>query len=267
MRYGASRRWRWPLLGQPSSRCCGPHRGPATLHRELAGSRCNLLCVSDERFDEAAFEAQTVGRTDADRDLLVLDSPNSRRGTFRRLREAQAAAEKAKALLWTSAVQLQLLDYFYYTALTLAALYDDAPADHQAEWRELLLRIENNCANGPISIADLRRQAALVSAEIARLEGRDLEAMRLYEHAIQMARENGFVQYEALAHELTARFYAARGFEKIAGVYLKTHATVIVVGAPRARSGSRAIPAAVYAMIPLLCRPTATLARPTAVGR
>ena len=39
--------------------------------------------------------------------------------------EALAAADKAKALLWASAVQIQLLDYFYYTALTVAALYEN----------------------------------------------------------------------------------------------------------------------------------------------
>ncbi|HST44528.1 MAG TPA: ATP-binding protein [Luteimonas sp.] len=44
--------------------------------------------------------------------------------------------------------------------------------------------------------------------------------MRLYEEAIALARENGFVQNEALAYELAARFYAARGFEQIADLYL-----------------------------------------------
>jgi len=47
-------------------------------------------------------------------------------------------------------------------------------------------------------------------AEIARLEGRDADAMRLYEEAIHSAGENGFVQNEGLAHEVAARFYAAR---------------------------------------------------------
>ena len=45
--------------------------------------------------------------------------------------EALAAADKAKALLWASAVHIQLLDYFYYTALTVAALYENASADEQ----------------------------------------------------------------------------------------------------------------------------------------
>ena len=43
----------------------------------------------------------------------------------------------------------------------------------------------------------------------------------LYEQAIRSARANGFVHNEALANELAARFYAARGFEKIAHLYLR----------------------------------------------
>jgi hypothetical protein len=63
---------------------------------------------------------------------------------------------------------------------------------------------------------NFENRAALVGAEIARIEGRELDAERLYEQAIRSARENGFVHNEALANELAARFYAARGFETIA---------------------------------------------------
>src|SRR4051812_17178065 len=45
--------------------------------------------------------------------------------------------------------------------------------------------------------------------------------MQLYEQAIQSAHENGFVQNEALAHEVAARFYATRGFKTIAQAYLR----------------------------------------------
>jgi PAS domain S-box-containing protein len=60
-----------------------------------------------------------------------------------------------------------------------------------------------------------------VAAEIARIEARDLDAMRLYEQAIRSAHANGFIHNEALAYEVAARFYAARGFEKIANAYLQ----------------------------------------------
>src|SRR5438445_612302 len=45
--------------------------------------------------------------------------------------------------------------------------------------------------------------------------------MRLYERAIAAARASGFVHNEALASELAAGFYAARGFEDIAHLYLR----------------------------------------------
>src|SRR4029077_1399011 len=61
----------------------------------------------------------------------------------------------------------------------------------------------------------------LVLAEIARIEGRDVDAMRLYEQAIHLTRENGFIQNEALAHEVAARFYAVRGVETVANTYLR----------------------------------------------
>src|SRR5947207_2140783 len=55
---------------------------------------------------------------------------------------------------------------------------------------------------------------------MARLDGRELEAERLYEQAIRSAREQGFVQNEGLAYELAALFYAARGFDDIAHLSL-----------------------------------------------
>ena len=60
-----------------------------------------------------------------------------------------------------------------------------------------------------------------MGAEIARLEGRELDAERLYEQAIRSAQANGFVHNEALSNELAARFYGARGFDTIAHAYLR----------------------------------------------
>jgi PAS domain S-box-containing protein len=68
---------------------------------------------------------------------------------------------------------------------------------------------------------NFENRTALVGAEIARLEGRELDAEHLYEKAIRSADANGFVHNAALANELAARFYAARGFEKIANAYLQ----------------------------------------------
>jgi PAS domain S-box-containing protein len=111
-------------------------------------------------------------------------------------------------------------EYHFYAALARAALCEPIGADPYAKHRETLGRHERElrswAAKCPQNFED---RAALVGAEIARIEGRPLEAMDLYERAIGSSRASGFVHNEALAHELAARFYAARGFDKIAHLY------------------------------------------------
>jgi PAS domain S-box-containing protein len=114
------------------------------------------------------------------------------------------------------------LDYFYYTALTVTALYEKGSTDEQKAWRELLTvhreQLREWSDNNPPTFAD---KHALVSAEITRLEGRDADAMRLYEQAIRSAHDHGFVQNEGLAFEVAARFYDSRAFDSVAQAYLR----------------------------------------------
>jgi PAS domain S-box-containing protein len=187
----------------------------------MQGRDATFSTFSDERFDEAAFEAQlTAARTPTVICLHWIRKLKARylTGDYA---EAQAAADKAKTLLRISSIQLQLLDYFYYAALTVAVLYEEASAEEQTGWREVLTahreQLREWAETYPPTFAD---KHALVSAELARIEGRPFNAMQLYEQAIQSARENGFVQNEALAHEVAARFYAAHGSETSAHAYL-----------------------------------------------
>ncbi|MBV9731782.1 MAG: AAA family ATPase, partial [Verrucomicrobia bacterium] len=135
---------------------------------------------------------------------------------------AIAAGQKARALLWASEGHIQLLDYFYYTALSVAAFRNQAPPEKQGELLDQLTRhvaqLKEWAENCPSTFRD---KYALAAAELARIEDRELDAERFYEQAIRSARENGFIHNEALGNELAARFYAARGFEKIANAYLR----------------------------------------------
>src|SRR5260221_4935103 len=54
---------------------------------------------------------------------------------------------------------------------------------------------------------------ALVAAEACRIEGRDPEAMRLYEDAILSARKHGFVQNAAIGNEVAGLIFLDAGFE------------------------------------------------------
>ena len=51
---------------------------------------------------------------------------------------AIAAAQKAKLLLWAATGCIQLPDYYYYSALAIAALFETASPNQQNEWRETI---------------------------------------------------------------------------------------------------------------------------------
>ena len=188
----------------------------------MQGRTLSFSTFSDAQFNEAAFEAQLDGDRMAAMICAYWIIKLRARFVSGDYAEALAAANKAKALLWALAGQIQWLDYFYYTALTVAAQYESASADEQTGWHKLLTahleQLREWAENYPPTFGD---KHALVSAEIARLKGRDLDAMRLYEQAIRSAREHGFIQNEGLAHEVAARFYVARGFETFAHTYLR----------------------------------------------
>jgi PAS domain S-box-containing protein len=179
----------------------------------MQGRTATLSTFNDAQFEEAAFEAQLLA---GDRMPTMICWYWTMKTKARFLSgdyaEALAAADKAKALLWSSTAHFPLLDYYYYTALTVAALYEHASADERNGWRDRLTahqaQLREWAESCPPTFGD---KHALVSAEIARVEGRDADAMGLYEEAIQLARENGFVQNKAVAHELAAGFYLARG--------------------------------------------------------
>ncbi|MEG5176073.1 AAA family ATPase [Microcoleus sp. B3-D7] len=60
----------------------------------------------------------------------------------------------------------------------------------------------------------------LLSAEMARVSGDKLATIELYDRAIASASKSDFIQDEALANELAAKFYLEWGKEKVAQAYM-----------------------------------------------
>jgi PAS domain S-box-containing protein len=129
---------------------------------------------------------------------------------------------RAERLIWTSPCFLEEAEYHFYSALSRAASWDSAGAEDRRQHRDALTqhheRLQVWAKNCP---ENFENRAALVGAEIARIENHEMTAEHLYEQAIRSAQANDFVHHEALANELAARFYLARGFEKIGNTYLR----------------------------------------------
>jgi PAS domain S-box-containing protein len=192
------------------------------LIRTLRGLTATFGVFNDERFDELRFERHLASSP-------VLALPEC----WYWIRKLQArfvagdypaaieASLNAERLLWTSPGFFETAEYHFYGALSRAAAYDSAADDLRHQHFEALAAHQRqheiwaeNCPE------NFENRAALISAEIARIEGRVLEAERLYEQAIRSAHRNGFINNEGIAYEVAARFYAARGFQTFADAYL-----------------------------------------------
>jgi hypothetical protein len=164
--------------------------GQLMFVRALRGLTPALSSFTDAGFDEDAFRHHVEGDSN-----LVLPAcwywirklqAHFLAGDFV---PAVAAAAKAQALLWTTRLSFEAVDYHFYGALARAAHSNAASADEQPEHLAALVAHHKQLSlwgeNCPENFAN---RAALVAAEIARLEGRELDAERLYEEAIRLAR-------------------------------------------------------------------------------
>ncbi|MBW9063062.1 AAA family ATPase [Rhizobium herbae] len=194
------------------------------LVRTLRGLTRKFGSFDDDEFDELEIER----RFSDDPNLILAETCYFVRKLQARFfagdyEAAVDASLRAQRLPWTSVSHFEETpEHHFYGALARAACSASAVADQRWQHMEALAahhrQLQIYAKNCP---ENFENRAALVSAEIARLEGREIDALRLYEQAIRSARANGFIHHEALAYELAARFYAEAGFEEFARLYLR----------------------------------------------
>ncbi|MCU1258120.1 MAG: histidine kinase [Bryobacterales bacterium] len=192
------------------------------LVRTLRGLTRQFGRFDDEQFEELAAERRFASNPSLQlAECMYWIRKMQARFLAGDVSAALHASQQAERLQLTSESILDEAEYHFYTALSRAACCDSISADDCPPHLEALAshqrQIEILAQNCPENFGN---RAALVAAEIARIERRELDAEHLYERAIRSAHASGFVHNEALAYELAARFYKARGFDKFADSYL-----------------------------------------------
>lgn len=188
--------------------------GQLGLIRSLRGLTTQFGGFTDDEFDERQFEDHLKSNPRL--------AYSAWRYWIRKLQACYYAADYASAI--SAGVQAQqflspsflayfeISEYHFYAALARSAYFDAVPAGERPAQLEALVvhfrQLELWAKNCPENFGN---RAALVSAEIARIEGRLLDAELLYEQAIDTAHAHGFVHIEALANELAGRFFLGRG--------------------------------------------------------
>ena len=191
--------------------------------RTLRGLTPLFGCFNDDTFEEGQFEQQLAADPNVGSTAFIYWI---RKLQARILADdyiaAVAAASKAEHLVWMSPVIFERADYHFYAALALIALCNAGSDAERAQYRDSLAshhrQLQAWAEHCPENFAS---RAALLGGEIARLDGRELEAEHLYQQAIRSARSNALLHNEAIAYERASTFYRARGFDEIATLYFQ----------------------------------------------
>lgn len=111
--------------------------------------------------------------------------------------------------------------FYFYSSLIYLKLYSSISDREQKKYLE---KVANNqkklklwADSAPINH---QHKWYLVEAEKHRVLGNKADAIEMYDRAIAIAKENQFLQDEALANELAAQFYLQWGKEIIARIYM-----------------------------------------------
>ncbi|MEG4200020.1 AAA family ATPase [Microcoleus sp. Pol12A5] len=143
---------------------------------------------------------------------------------FKQYEEAIEFAREA--LKYSGYVQsnISFIEHTFYYCLILLAQYAQENSGEEEKKQEYLNQVEEtqkSLKNWAFHCpANYQHKYDLVEAEKARVLGQSFSAMEYYDLAIDGAKENGYVQHEALANELAAEFYLALGRPKVARTYM-----------------------------------------------
>ncbi|MEM6449780.1 MAG: AAA family ATPase [Cyanobacteria bacterium P01_D01_bin.105] len=126
--------------------------------------------------------------------------------------------------------------FYFYDSLVALSAYSNALAassdlaastdgPEQSQRTDLLNQVSENQTKlkhwAQYAPMNHQHKVDLVAAECHRVQNEPYQAMERYDQAIAGAKRHGFIQEEALANELAAKFYFERGKQKIAEGYLK----------------------------------------------
>ncbi|HEU4577365.1 MAG TPA: ATP-binding protein [Polyangiaceae bacterium] len=188
--------------------------------RALTGLTTRPDSFDDQEFVEAQFLEQAGSHETAlghywVAKLEVAYLMGDHESAFQCSREAERRILKGILGMITSA------EHVFYTALATSAAATSSPAELSSSLEHLRTlhgKLVNWAGHCPQNFA---HKVSLVGAEIARLEGKPGEATKLYRAAIDEAERERFIQDEALAHELRARFLLAEHEPAFAAVHVR----------------------------------------------
>lgn len=178
--------------------------------------------LSGRGYDEAVSLPQHLKVNDQSSLFLVYCAKLMLSCIFADSANARQLAEQAKTYLKGGVGMQAFVLFHFYESLALLADAQEADAAEQARILSCVAenqqKLDHWATHAPMNY---RHHWLLVEAERLRVAGDSEQALRLFDQAIDHARENGFIHEEALACERTARCYLKRQQARPATFYFR----------------------------------------------
>jgi len=189
--------------------------------RALAGDTISPVSLSSRDFD-ADMARERIATAGLDTGLVVHDLLVAMLAWLNgRFADAEASLERGAPTLAAAFCLPLETTWALFDGLTAAANWNDATPERR---ERLAVRVRNaearlarwskNCPE------NFEAKHGLVRAELARLEGRILDALSGYEQAFAAARRSGALQLQAISAQLATRLALAHGVERAARSWL-----------------------------------------------
>ncbi|MBF0101725.1 MAG: response regulator [Desulfobacterales bacterium] len=197
-----------------------------TLIHHTTLSLIDATAVSNSFLKENYDEIQMIDMFKKEKNLMCLATFNilnlNLHYIFSQYKNALVNSDQAKNYIQSIGSIYVLPIFYFYDSLTRLARYSGAPLDTR---RKLLLTVIQNqkkvkkwAKHAPMNFL---HKWYLVEAEKANILSKDILAMEYYDKAISLSIENEYIQEEALANELFAKFFLLRKKESFAKLYLQ----------------------------------------------
>jgi predicted ATPase/GAF domain-containing protein/tRNA A-37 threonylcarbamoyl transferase component Bud32 len=187
----------------------------------LKGRTANTSTLSDDSFDEPSF----LSTIEAPELIYVASWYYTFKAQLAYLYRDYGAARsflvdaEKSTVGWSK--QAWSAEVVFYACLILAASYDEASVADKEQYMETIAARQGELAEwAKLCPRNYAHKHLLVSAEVARISGREQEASMLYDKAIDAAQAAGATRDEAMACEMFARFHLANGRVRCARAFM-----------------------------------------------
>jgi predicted ATPase/class 3 adenylate cyclase len=188
----------------------------------LMGRSENPKILTGEAYDEEVMLAQNKENNDHTGTFFIYFNKLILYYHFREYEAALDCVQKCRSLYQAVLAKFEIPNLVLYEGLTYAALADKNGVLQRQKYlyriNTCIFKLKNWSRNAP---ENFKHKYQLLQAEKARIQGRFQKARSLYDQAIHAAAEQQFINEEALACELAARFNDEKKQTGLAEYYFK----------------------------------------------